>query len=90
MMKLVLALTALIVMAQAQFPWIVPGGLEEENRVDFPWIVPGGLEEENRMDPEMAELIKAATIQFCKDVANGNDKAAWAYADQALDFQCVS
>ena len=74
MMKLVLALTALIVMAQAQFPWIVPGGLEEENR----------------MDPEMAELIKAATIQFCKDVANGNDKAAWAYADQALDFQCVS
>merc|ERR550519_2887107 len=66
-MKLVLALTALIVMAQAHL-------------------------EENRMGPveamEMTALMKAATIKFCKDVANGNDEAAWAHANQALAFQC--
>merc|ERR1712055_1132296 len=76
MMKLVLALTALIVVAQAQ-PYF---GMSNYQKPHF--------EEENRMDPEMAALIKAATTQFCKDVANGNNKGAWAYADQALDFQC--
>merc|ERR1712055_542569 len=44
--------------------------------------------EENRMGPEMVALIKASTIQFCKDVANGKDEAAWAHANQALAFQC--
>ena len=85
MMKLVLALTALIVVAQAQPYFGHSNWGEEENRIFWLWG-----EEENRMDPEMAAMIKAATTQFCKDVANGNDKGAWAYADQALAFQCVS
>lgn len=62
-MKLVLALTALIVVAQGQDP-------VEAMKIEA--------------------RIMAATDQFCKDVASGNDEAAWADVDKALDFECVS
>merc|ERR550519_1461861 len=85
-MKLILALTALIVVAQAQPYYGHSNWGEEENR--FFWLLPDIGEEENKMGPDMAALMIAATKKFCKDVANGKDKAAWAHANQALAFQC--
>ena len=91
MMKIVLALTALIAMAQA-----IPAKPRRSGPWGPPWFcqimfLPARLceKEENRMGPEMKALIETR-VQFCKDVASGNDEAAWAIVDRAIAFQCVS
>merc|ERR1719402_1645353 len=85
-MKLVLALTALIVVAQAAS--MAPMGPMVKEMMAEEMMAKEIMAEEMMAKEMMVEAKAKAAMEFCSDVAKGEDDAAMKFVDEALAFEC--